>query len=168
MKLLLLGVKVEKGNIEKIIKDTKIMKSTKSLDSYGAIPSYKQIIYQKEELTAFIHFGINTFTDREWGNGKECAKLFNPKNVDAKQWVCVLKEAGFKKIILTEKHHDGFSLWNTSQSTFDVSSSPWKNGKGDVVKEVSEACALYGMKFGIYLSLWDQNSLFRGINRYIL
>lgn len=129
-----------------------------NIESYGALPRKQQVDFQKEELTAFIHFGINTFTDREWGDGSESPDLFNPTNLDADQWVSTLVDAGFQKVILTAKHHDGFSLWDTQDSTFDVASSPWENGNGDVVKEVSEACAKYGVKFGVYLSPWDQNS----------
>lgn len=128
------------------------------IESYGATPTDNQVNFQKDELTAFIHFGINTFTDREWGDGTEKSEVFNPTDLDADEWVSILKDAGFKKVILTAKHHEGFSLWNTAHSDFDVSSSHWKNGKGDVVKEVSMACEKYRVKMGIYLSPWDQNS----------
>ncbi len=129
-------------------------------------PSPQQLAWQEMELGMFIHFGINTFTDREWGDGKENPRWFNPTEFDAVQWISVAKEAGFRYVVLTAKHHDGFCLWQTRYTDHSVKNSPWRNGKGDVVREVAKACEALGVKFGFYLSPWDQHEPTYGTPAY--
>ena len=121
------------------------------------IPTARQLDWQRDELRLFLHFGVNTFTDREWGAGEEDPALFNPAHLDVRQWARVAKETGFKTLILTAKHHDGFALWPSRYTEHDVASSPWQSGKGDVVRELAEAVQDEGLKLGLYLSPWDRH-----------
>lgn len=120
-------------------------------------PHKRQLAYQQLEFYAFVHFTVNTFTDREWGDGTENPLIFNPTELDCNQWVEACKSAGMTALILTAKHHDGFCLWPSAYTEHSVKNSPYKNGKGDIVKEAAEACKKGGIKFGVYLSPWDRN-----------
>lgn len=129
-------------------------------------PSYRQLDYQQREMLGFIHIGMNTFTGAEWGTGKEDPSLFNPSQLDADKWVKTFKDAGISGVILVAKHHDGFCVWPSKYTSHTVANSPWRNGKGDLVKEVADACRKYDMKLCLYLSPWDMHEKTYGTEAY--
>lgn len=130
-------------------------------------PSYNQLKMLRETpFYAFVHFSPNTYTNLEWGNGDEDPAIFNPTELDCEQWAKAIKSAGMKGMVLTAKHHDGFCLWQTKYTEHSIKNSPYKNGKGDIVKEAAEACKKYGLKFGFYLSPWDRNAKCYGTDEY--
>lgn len=134
--------------------------------SYGKVPNHRQIEWYRREKSIFFHFGINTYTNREWGDGTDDPKIFNPVNLDCRQWIKVIKDAGFTTAILTAKHHDGFCLWPSKYTEYSVKNSPYKDGKGDIVKEFTDACSEFGIKAGLYLSPWDRHEPTWGTDEY--
>ncbi len=139
----------------------------KDPEPYGALPSNSQLNWQELEMIGIIHFGLNTFTDQEWGYGDVAPEKFNPSNFDADQIVLAAKSAGIKGLILVAKHHDGFCLWPTKTTDYNITHSPWKEGKGDMVKEFEEATRKQGLEFGVYCSPWDRNNEYYGTDEYL-
>lgn len=135
--------------------------------AFGPVPTKNQMRVQEMESYAFVHFSLNTYTDQSWGFGNEDIKLFNPEKSDCRQWARICKAAGMKGIIITAKHHGGFCLWPSKYTEYSVKNAPWKNGKGDMVREMADACKEYGLKLGIYLSPWDRNHPDYGKPEYI-
>lgn len=143
------------------------MTEQERLDLYTSIvPNRRQLLIQEMKYYAFVHYTVNTFTNKEWGNGKESEQVFNPTDQNTDQWCAAIRDAGMKGVILTCKHHDGFCLWPTKTTEHSIKNSPYKNGKGDVVREVVDSCKKYGLKFGVYLSPWDRNSKLYGTPAY--
>ena len=141
--------------------------SVNSLSPCGPVPTEDQLWWQDLEMYAFIHYSMNTYTDQEWGFGNEDLQLFNPADLDCRQWARVCKQAGMRGIIFTAKHHCGFCMWPSQYTEYSVKNTPWKQGKGDVVRELADACREEGLKFAVYLSPWDRNHPEYGRKEYV-
>ena len=141
--------------------------SVNSLSPCGPVPTENQLWWQDLEMYAFIHYSMNTYTDQEWGFGNEDLQLFNPSDLDCRQWARVCKQAGMRGIIFTAKHHCGFCMWPSQYTEYSVKNTPWKQGKGDVVRELADACREEGLKFAVYLSPWDRNHPEYGRKEYV-
>ena len=141
--------------------------TTPAPEPFGALPSERQLDWHKLKYYAFIHFSPNTFTNKEWGYGDESVDIFNPTNPDVEQWARIVKQAGMEGIVITAKHHDGFCLWPSAYTEHSIKNAPYKNGKGDIIQELREACDKYGLKLGIYLSPWDRNHADYGTPAYL-
>ena len=141
--------------------------SVNSLSPCGPVPTENQLWWQDLEMYAFIHYSMNTYTDQEWGFGNEDLQLFNPADLDCRQWARVCKQAGMRGIIFTAKHHCGFCMWPSQYTEYSVKNTPWKQGKGDVVRELADACREEGLKFAVYLSPWDRNHPEYGRKEYV-
>lgn len=141
--------------------------SVNSLSPCGPVPTEDQLWWQDLEMYAFIHYSMNTYTDQEWGFGNEDLQLFNPSDLDCRQWARVCKQAGMRGIIFTAKHHCGFCMWPSQYTEYSVKNTPWKQGKGDVVRELADACREEGLKFAVYLSPWDRNHPEYGRKEYV-
>lgn len=143
-----------------------VQNSVNAPDPVMPVPSLRQLAWQQREFYAFVHFGPNTFSGKEWGEGSEDPNLFNPSELDCRQWVRTFKAAGMRGVIVVAKHHDGFCMWPSKYSTHTVAQSKWRNGKGDVLRELSEACKAEDMAMGVYLSPWDRNHPAYGTPEY--
>lgn len=150
-----------------VMANGQLTQSTDKLTPCGPIPNENQLRWQDMEMYAFIHYSLNTYTDEEWGFGNEDLKLFNPSNLDCRQWARVCKQAGMRGIIFTAKHHCGFCMWPSAYTEYSVKKTPWKNGKGDVVRELADACREEGLEFAVYLSPWDRNHPEYGRPEYV-
>ena len=150
-----------------VMANGQLTQSTDKLTPCGPIPNENQLRWQDMEMYAFIHYSLNTYTDEEWGFGNEDLKLFNPSNLDCRQWARVCKQAGMRGIIFTAKHHCGFCMWPSAYTEYSVKNTPWKNGKGDVVRELADACREEGLEFAVYLSPWDRNHPEYGRPEYV-